>query len=230
MWTRVKQWWARKEQSERPTPWLDVAEQPLADSVYWVLDLESDGLHPKKNRILSIGAVTVAQQRLQYGSSYYRLLLYRGKLRGDSLLIHGLSPSELAKGKESKQVLHELCEQGQDKLWVGFHAGFDAQLLQNAFWQELNWSVRPSIINIAEYLPMLVDESADSHNTLEYWANYFQLDGVGRHNALGDASVTAELLLVVIAKAHALELYTWAQLNERLKQWRQIRLHLQPSY
>src|SRR5690606_13716777 len=197
---------------------------------YLVLDLETDGLDLKKNRILSIGAVRVEHQQLQYHSSFYRVLRHGGRIKGDSLLIHGLMPSELAKGEVTTAALARLCQLGKDHIWIGFHAGFDAQLLHNAFRDEFHWRARPNIVNIAEFLPMLVHEVADNENTLEYWIEYFSLDATGRHNALGDASVTAELLLIILAKARVANISTWAELYAQHKSWTQLRHHLAPTF
>lgn len=211
-------------------PWLDARDMPLAATPYLAVDLETDGLDLKKNRILSVGAVRVGDGQLHYRSSFYRVLKHRGRLRGDSLLIHGLMPSELEKGEASTAALKALCHLGNQCVWVGFHAGFDAQLLQNAFRDEFHWRVRPNIVNIADFLPMLVHEVSDAENTLEHWATHFKLDARGRHNALGDASVTAELLLIVLAKARVADINTWAELYERHKDWSHIRHHLTPTF
>ncbi|MCQ9615997.1 3'-5' exonuclease [Paenalcaligenes niemegkensis] len=211
-------------------PWLNARDVELHTTPYLVVDLETDGLDLRKNRILSVGAVRVSNRQLSYSSSFYRILRHGGRLRGDSLLIHGLMPSELAKGDVAANVLRSLCHWGKECVWIGFHAGFDAQLLQNAFKQELKWRVRPNMVNIAEFLPMLVHDVADNENTLEYWASHFKLDPMGRHNALGDATITAELLLIVLAKARAADISTWADLYARHKSWAQVRQHLSPVF
>ena len=90
--------------------------------------------------------------------------------------------------------------------------------------------MRPNIVNIADFLPMLVHEVSDAENTLEHWATHFKLDARGRHNALGDASVTAELLLIVLAKARVADINTWAELYERHKDWSHVRHHLTPTF
>lgn len=211
-------------------PWLEPKEFPLEGTSYLVLDLETDGLDLKKNRVLSIGAIRIENGKLLYNSSFYRLLRHRGRLRNDSLLIHGLMPSELARGELSTNVLEDLCRLGDQCVWLGFHAGFDAQLLQNAFKDEFHWRTRPHIVNVTDFLPMLFHELSDAENTLEYWAEHFKLDLVGRHNALGDATVTAELLLIVLAKARQAGIHTWAELYAKYKSWSQLRYHLNPNY
>lgn len=211
-------------------PWLEAKSYPLLGTRYLTVDLETDGLDLKKNRVLSIGAVRVDGEQLHYRSSFYRLLRHRGRLRDDSLLIHGLMPSELAKAEPSTRALRDLCVLGEQCVWVGFHAGFDAQLLQNAFRDEFHWRARPNIVNITDFLPMLLHEVSDADNTLEYWAAHFKLDASARHHALGDATVTAELLLIVLAKARQANIHTWSELYAKHKSWSQLRYHLNPNY
>lgn len=226
--TRLKQFLQRY--FKQPTaaqaqvlPWLNPWEQGLATTQYFVLDLESDGLQRKNNRILSVGAVAVVEQKLCYDSAFYHVLHHSGALQADAMLIHGLSPHALAQGEDDAAVLQALCEHGQHSVWVGFHAGFDAMLLQQAFQSVLHWSCEPNILNVAEYLPVLFAQGTQHLQSLDDWVQHFGLQGVGRHNALGDAMVTAELLLMCLRKAQQQGLHTWGQVRERRQQQRQQR-------
>lgn len=195
-------------------PWLDPWELPLLGTRYFVLDLESDGLQRKNNRILSVGAITVVEQTLRYSEAFYHVLHHTGDLQADAMLIHGLSPTALQQGDSTEAVLGALCEQGQHSVWVGFHAGFDALLLQQAFKSVLQWSCEPVILNVAEYLPALFSDHVAMQQNLDDWVERFGLHAIERHNALGDAMVTAELLQIVLRKATQQGITTWAELRQ----------------
>lgn len=204
-------------------PWLDPWTLPLAGPRYFVVDLESDGLQRKNNRILSVGAIAVVEQRLCYDEAFYHVLHHTGDLQADAMLIHGLSPTTLQQGENTEAVLGALCEHGQHSVWVGFHAGFDALLLQQAFQSVLQWSCEPCIVNVAEYLPALFSDHAEVQQSLDDWVQRFGLHGIERHNALGDAMVTAELLQIALRKAAQLGITTWAELRQLRQQQRQKR-------
>ena len=221
--TRIKKFFQRYMKKADTTsaieaPWLNPWEQPLLGTRYFVLDLESDGLQRKNNRILSVGAITVVDQRLCYNDAFYHVLHHTGGLQADAMLIHGLSPTTLQQGDNTEAVLGALCEQGQHSVWVGFHAGFDARLLQQAFQSVLQWSCDPTILNVAEYLPALFPEHTDTQHHLDDWVEHFGLYAIERHNALGDAMVTAELLQIALRKATKQGLTTWAELRQLRQQ------------
>lgn len=221
--TRVKKFLQRYLKKAEATPdvalpWLSPWEQPLLGTRYFVLDLESDGLQRKNNRILSVGAIAVVEQSLCYGEAFYHVLQHTGTLQADAMLIHGLSPNALQQGDNTAEVLQALCEHGQQSVWVGFHAGFDALLLQQAFESVLQWPYEPQSLNVAEYLPALFPDKASAQHSLDDWVEHFALQGIERHNALGDAMVTAELLLIALRKASQLGLTTWGEVRQLRQQ------------
>ena len=226
--TRIRQFFQRYTKKVAPAsaievPWLDPWEQPLRGTRYFVLDLESDGLQRKNNRILSVGAIAVVEQKLCYSDAFYHVLHHTGDLQADAMLIHGLSPMALQQGDNTEAVLGALCQQGQQSVWVGFHAGFDALLLKQAFQTVLQWSCEPLILNIAEYLPALFPDHSDTQHSLDDWVERFGLHAIERHNALGDAMVTAELLQIVLRKAVQQGTTTWAELRQQRDQQRKKR-------
>jgi DNA polymerase III subunit epsilon len=69
---------------------------PLADARFVVVDTELTGLDEKRDSIVSIGAVRMTGGKIDIGGSYYQLINPGAALSADSVVIHEITPSEVA--------------------------------------------------------------------------------------------------------------------------------------
>ena len=60
-----------------------------------VLDLETTGLHLKRDLVIAIGAVVIEDGAIDYSQQFECTLCRQVKVN-ESVLIHGIAPSELA--------------------------------------------------------------------------------------------------------------------------------------
>tara|TARA_B100000965_G_scaffold394047_2_gene405731 strand:+ start:510 stop:1220 length:711 start_codon:yes stop_codon:yes gene_type:complete len=197
-------------------------DTPLESCRLVVVDLETSGLNVNRDRILSVGAVVVENGCIDLGSQYECTLFQENHRVTESVLIHGIAPSEVARGVAPADALLDFMAFADNAVFVAFHAAFDQRMLQRGLRQTLNTRLRHVFLDVAELAPMLYPE-VTSRKTLDDWQDYFQLRNSQRHHAAADALATAEILLILLSRARAQGIATLAELNGRLRHWRRLR-------
>lgn len=211
--------WMRKREV-----WRDRA---FRDHPAVVFDLEASGLDPRRDRILSIGAVRIEGLAIPLGRQYDRTLRAPGPLGLVSRLFHGLTRADLERGAPPPDALAGLLDFAGDAVWLAFHAGFDCALLSRALKAHLGRRWDLEVLDLAVLAPMLFPDQAarlGPHAGLDAWGAVFGLVAEARHTAVSDALLTAELALVVLSRAQGRGLRTWGELAAAARAWRAGRM------
>ncbi|MHB0765552.1 3'-5' exonuclease [Stutzerimonas sp. NM35] len=187
-----------------------------------VLDLETTGLHLKRDKVISIGAVTIENGAIDY-SQQFECTLRRHVEVTESVLIHGIAPSELAKGQAPEEALLSFMEFVGDSIILAFHAPFDQRMLARALKQELGYSLKHSFLDVADLAPMLFPEAPVRRNGLDNWLSYFKIQMPQRHHASADAMATAEIALILLNRAQRKDIGQIDELAQALSSWQRSR-------
>jgi DNA polymerase-3 subunit epsilon len=128
-----------------------------------------------------------------------------------SIPIHGITP-DMVKGQPTiGQVLPAFHQFAQDTVLVAHNAAFDMRFLQL---KEASTGLtfdHPVLDTLL--LSAVVHPNQDSHR-LEAIAERFNVTVIGRHTAMGDAMVTAEVLLRLIPLLAEKGIHTLGQARE----------------
>jgi len=174
---------------------------PLAAAHWVVVDCETSGLDPQRDRLLSVAAVEVTAEHIAARRSYAAVLQQQEPSRVDNILVHGLGGDAQLGGNPAQQVLRELAVFMNDAIPVAFHAPFDKAVLAKAFAQASMPAKRKRWLDLAVLAPVLFpDRKAQD---LDSWLAAFAIECASRHEALSDAYATAQLLLVLLGKARS---------------------------
>lgn len=209
-------------------PEMSLGATPLEAQHWAVVDVEATGLNVQKDQLLAIGAVALDGETIPLGQGFECTLAANWSKPGPSVLIHGLSPAEVAKGLPPAEALLAFLEWRGGRPLLAFHASFDQGMLNRAIRLTLGVQWEAVFIDLAEVAPLLCPEQAPRLHSLDDWAGEFGLQTGERHNASADALLTAELALVLFSVARRQGLGTPAALVEALARWR--RLKAQPRF
>ncbi|WP_234553393.1 3'-5' exonuclease [Thermus caliditerrae] len=163
----------------------ELEEAPLEGLLYTAFDLETTGLDPEKDAILALGAVHVLGRRVLHHEVYEALVDPGRPIPKASTEIHGLT-WEMLKGKPRlAEVLPGFRAFLEDTVLLAHNGAFDMAFLKR----------------VGIHQPPLVDTLLLSHllfpdledHRLETLAERFGVPVLGRHTALGDALMTAEV-------------------------------------
>lgn len=193
---------------------------PLDQQRVVVLDLETSGLDVRRDIVLSIGAVVIDQGSIDLGNQFECTLLRPDHEVSESVLIHGIAPSELATGRDPAEALLDFMEFVGDSPILAFHAGFDQRMLARALKTSLGYKLRHHFIDVAEIAPVLCPDNRPSRNGLDDWTQHFRLQVLQRHHASADALVTAEIALILFSRARRQGSNSLKTLSLRIANWK----------
>ncbi len=187
-------------------------QQPLTQLSFTVFDTETTGLEPSAgDEIIQIGAVRIVNGRLLRSEAFEQLVDPRRPIPRASTPIHGIEPQMLVGKPVIDEVLPAFHAYAQDTVLVAHNAAFDLRFLQLKEQRtgiEFSQPVLDTLL-----LSAFVQPNQDSHR-LEAIAERFGIPVIGRHTALGDAIVTAEVLLRLIPLLAARGIHTLAQARQ----------------
>lgn len=187
-------------------------DSPLATLAYTVFDTETTGLAPAEgDRILQIGATRIVNGRLLRQECFEQLVDPGRAIPPASTTIHGITQDMVAGQPRIEEVLPAFHAFAQDTVLVAHNAAFDLRFLQL---QEQATGVvfRQPVLDTL-LLSAVVHPNQPSHQ-LEAIAARFGIPVLGRHTAMGDALVTAEVLLRLIPLLEGMGIRTLRQARE----------------
>ena len=184
----------------------------LADLTCTVFDTETTGLDPSAgDKIIQIGAVRVDAGKLRRNDSFEQLVDPGRTLPEAGIAIHGIRPEMLRGQPDIAAVLPALRAFAADSVLVAHNAAFDMRFLQleeQASGVRFDMPVLDTLL-----LSAVLHPRQDSHS-LEAIAERLGVTVLGRHTALGDAIVTAEVFLKMIPLLEGAGIATLAQALE----------------
>lgn len=208
------------------TPWarrLRVGTPAGAD-VNWradtfvVIDLETTGLDPRRDHIVSYGAVPIRDGRVKTAESVYGLVHVPGDVPGSSTKFHGLRTQDLEGAPSLAECVATLDELIAGHPIVAHCARIERSFLRKAFRRSYLTFSSP-IVDTAVLAHLVLDLDVEPRGSvsLEYAATALGLPVHSPHHALGDAVTTASLFIALAARlehGRTLTTSTLLQLSE----------------
>jgi DNA polymerase III subunit epsilon len=184
----------------------DLGKVPLHKLTFVVFDTETTGLNPSDgDEIIQIGAIRIVNGRILYNETIDQLVDPRRYVPTASVSIHGISP-ELLKGQPTiEQVLPIFHHFAEGAVLVAHNAAFDMKFLQLGG-QGGDLSFDHPVLDTL-LLSSVVHPHQEKHS-LDEVARRLHVPIVGRHTALGDAIVTAEVLIKLLPLLQAQGIHT----------------------
>ena len=184
----------------------------LSELSYTVFDTETTGLHPSEgDQIIQIGAARCVNGKLVKQETFEQLVNPGRLIPAATIAIHGITQDMVRGQPDITEVLPSFYAFADDTVLVAHNAAFDMKFLQL---QERNTGLvfdHPVLDTLL--LSAIVHPSHESHR-LEAIAERFSINVVGRHTALADALVTAEVFLRLIPLLRAMGIHTLGQARE----------------
>jgi DNA polymerase III subunit epsilon len=187
-------------------------DTPLAELAYTVFDTETTGLDPSAgDEIIQIGATRVIAGKLRRQECFEQLVDPKRPLSAAGIAIHGIEPHRLQGQPHIQSVLPAFHAFVADSVLVAHNAAFDMRFLQL---KEAATGLRfeqPVLDTLL--LSAVLQPQQDSHR-LEAIAERLGVPVLGRHTALGDALVTAEVFVKMLPLLQAAGITTLKQALE----------------
>jgi DNA polymerase-3 subunit epsilon len=210
---------AVREWQHLPNPRRDA----LLDETRWVvIDVETSGLDPFRDSLISVGAVAVRGTHLVLEDSFEVILQQERTSSTENILLHGIGSQAQVAGTPPAQALIALLRFLRKDPLVAFHASFDRTVLTRAFRRFLGLKFRLSSYDLAYLCLALFSELASKYQGLDDWLTHFGIPDFARHNALSDALSTAQVFLIALGKAKATGITRCRDLEKLERTGRQV--------
>lgn len=174
----------------------ELDDRLLSELTYTIFDTETTGLNPSEgDEIIQIGATRILNGKLLRQESFEQLIDPRRKLNPESIPIHGIQPEMLVGQPTIGKVLPAFHAFASDTVLIAHNAAFDMRFLQIK--EKSTGLVFDQPVLDTLLLSQVLHPNQESHR-LDAIADRLNLHIVGRHTALGDAIVTAEIFIKMI--------------------------------
>lgn len=194
-------------------------ETPAAEVRFVVLDTETTGLDPRKDRLVTIGAVAVAGGDIVLEDSFEAML--KVAYNSSAVTVHGVTREESLSGLDEPEALLRFREYLGDGVIVGHHIGHDVETLNAGY--ERHFGLRLANASL-DTMDLTLHLERDGAFGGEEAIADFSLDGLcarfgivphDRHTAAGDALLTALIFQRLLRLAARHGRTTLGRLGER---------------
>ncbi len=197
--------------AELPPPDAELGSRLLSQLEMVVFDTETTGLKLREgDRVISIGACRVLNGRLLANEQFDQLINPERDIPAESTAIHGIQEQDVKQAPPIRVVLPRFRNYVGGAVLVAHNAAFDMLAIDlPAKEAGLNFDM-PVLDTLL--LSRAIDPDLETHG-LDALSDRFQITFPAgtRHTAIGDARVTAELLLNLIPRLEARGINTLQQ-------------------
>ena len=176
----------------------NAATKSLEETRFVVFDTETTGIQPETDRILSIGAISVTGNVIHV-SDVFEQFLIQEKFSSNTVEIHGI----LKNGEQHKITESESVELFlgylQSSIIVAHHAAFDVEMINRCLKRMDLPKLRNKVLDTGVLYKKL-NRVENRHYSLDYLCKEFNVPVNDRHNALGDAYITAQIFVKMLAR------------------------------
>ena len=183
--------------------WKDDA--PVEDVRFVVLDSETTGLDPRKDRLITIGAVAVQNSEIILDDSFEAVL--KVAYNTSAVTVHGVTREETLHGLDEPEALEKFLAYLGDGVVVGHHIGHDVQTLNAGYGRHFGFTLRNRSLDTMDLTLHLERDGAFAGRdpirsfSLDALCGWFGVIPHDRHTAPGDAFLTAQVFLRLLRLA-----------------------------
>ncbi|CAH1533825.1 MULTISPECIES: 3'-5' exonuclease [Vibrio] len=180
-------------------------DTPLKEVPFVSVDFETTGLNAEEDAILTIGLVPFTLERVQCSGSRHWVVNPNRELNEESVVIHGITDSEVKSAPQLNQILEAILAELSGKIVVVHYKNIERQFFNNALLNSIGEGIQFPVVDTLDI------EYAIQRRQCEGWLNKlkgkkpgsvrlgharerYHLPVYQPHHALTDALATAELL------------------------------------
>ncbi|MES9849913.1 MAG: exonuclease domain-containing protein, partial [Candidatus Thiodiazotropha sp.] len=168
------------------------------------LDLETTGLDPNKDKILSFGLVEMNHMTIKLETARHQLITIDEEIPEESAVIHQITDDQAATGVSIQDALQELLQHMAGKVMLVHYSAIEQKFISAACEKLFG---APFVIPIIDTLVLAQRIFEHRNHTIQpgdlrlfNLRPRYNLPNYKAHNALSDAVATAELFLAMASE------------------------------
>lgn len=186
-------------------------DTPVADVPLMALDVETTGLDPVRDGIVSIGLVPMSLGRIRASESRHWIVRPRVPLGEESVTIHGITDSQVADAPDLADILGEIFGVMAGHVMVVHCRSIERQFLDGALRPRIGEGIAFPVIDTMElearlhrgkkpgFIARFFGQKPQVSIRLAASRDRYHLPRYRPHHALTDALASAELLQAQVA-------------------------------
>lgn len=170
----------------------------MKEMEYLVLDLETTGLHAESDLILSIGWLSISNNKIDLGKAVHLYIDEESQIDPETAVINHITPQMLKEGVPLHDAMYMLFEAAKGKVIVAHACSVEKAFIDHYIQQHFGLLPLPIVWLDTLAIEKKMAASRNNHDidlSLSQTRARYQLPEYNNHDALIDALATAELLL-----------------------------------
>ncbi len=181
---------------------LESDNRRIEEVPYVIIDTELTGLDLKRDSIISIGAIKMAGTAIDLGKTFYALIRPKSDMKSESIVVHGITPSDLMHRPSVEEVIPRFLEFCGSDILVGHFVSLDRYFLRREIKNSMGSDFQNPFIDTYAIYRWIKENTGSFSRYIEKHENGTDLFSIAReydiqviegHNALSDAFITAQI-------------------------------------
>lgn len=195
MFREIKNYFNKKNLKDKNYEFL--FDEPI-DNEYVCFDCETTGLDPKKDDIISIGAVIIKNNTIMSSKKFVRFVKPKTKLQAEAIKIHHIRVCDLENADDINCVIEEFLHFIGNRPLVGYFLEFDAAMINKYLKPKLGISLPNKMLEVsAIYHDYKMEIIPQGHIDLRFNTimEELKIPSLGKHDAFNDAIMTSMIFV-----------------------------------
>ena len=195
MFKNIIKIWQRKKLLDKRFDFL--FNEPPQDE-YISLDCETTGLNPKKDEILSIGAVLIKDNKILMRKTFNIFVKPSQNINAESIKIHLLREIDLQNAIEPDVAIYKLLDFIGSRPIVGYYIDFDIEMISKYTKKLIGIKLPNQRIEVSS-IYYDIKKTKDNYGFIDLKFDtimtFLDIPVLGKHDALNDAIMTSMIFL-----------------------------------
>lgn len=165
---------------------------------YVCFDCETTGLNPKKDEIISIGAIIIKNNQILHSKKFERFVKTEQCLSAESIKIHHIRECDIENALDIEEVIYEFLDFVGNRPLVGYYLEFDCAMVNKYIKQKIGIKLPNKQYEVSEmYFDKVIKKYPGANIDLRFDVimDRLKLPRLGKHDAINDVIMTAMIFL-----------------------------------
>ena len=190
----IKQWQRKRLLNKK----FDFLFDESPEGEYISLDCETTGLNPKKDEILSIGAVLIKDNKILMRKTFNSFVKPSKNINPESIKIHLLREIDLQNAIEPDVAIYKLLDFIGSRPIVGYYIDFDIEMISKYTKKLIGIKLPNQRIEVSS-IYYDIKKTKDNYGFIDLKFDtimtFLDIPVLGKHDALNDAIMTSMIFL-----------------------------------
>lgn len=195
MFERIKQYLNKKKLKDQNYAYLF---ETYEGDEYVCFDCETTGLNPKKDEIISIGAIIIKDNQILHSKKFERFAKTTKPLSTESIKVHHIRECDILNALDIDDVIDEFIDFIGNRPLVGYYLEFDTAMINRYIKPKLGITLPNKQIEVsALYYDQMIKKYPQGNIDLRFdiIMDRLELPRMAKHDAINDVIMTSMIFL-----------------------------------